>query len=98
MFSKHLHQFINKRQEGFLTIAEQHQYLLRIKFQNLITKSNPKFNYEAKKYVYSKEIVEFMTAEDLKTSDLQKNITKLCKCIHQWNSEAKSNTKVKVHI
>lgn len=31
-------QFINKRQEGFLTIAEQHQYYLRIKFQNLMKK------------------------------------------------------------
>ncbi|CAF3335461.1 unnamed protein product [Rotaria sp. Silwood1] len=33
-----LKQFINKRQEGFLTIAEQHQYYLRVKFQNLMKK------------------------------------------------------------
>ncbi len=31
-------QFITKRQEGFLTIADQHQYFLRIKFQNLMKK------------------------------------------------------------
>jgi hypothetical protein len=33
-----LKQFITKRQEGFLTIADQHQYFLRIKFQNLMKK------------------------------------------------------------
>ncbi len=35
---KYLKQFINKRQDGFLTIADQHQYFLRIKFQNLMKK------------------------------------------------------------
>ncbi|CAF1259296.1 unnamed protein product [Rotaria sordida] len=35
---EYLKQFVNKRQEGFLTIAEQHQYYLRVKFQNLMKK------------------------------------------------------------
>ncbi len=37
-FFKHLDTFVNKRKERFGRIADQHQYLLRHKFKNLMEK------------------------------------------------------------
>lgn len=40
MFSKRLETFVNKRKERFGQIADQHRYLLRHKFRDLMSKHN----------------------------------------------------------
>lgn len=55
-------------------------------FNDAVSAIMPKIRYQISKTDYSREIVNYITSEDLKVSDLQEKINNLCSVIKQWNS------------
>ncbi|CAF3357287.1 unnamed protein product [Rotaria socialis] len=85
---EYLKQFINKRQEGFLTIAEQHQYYLRIKFQNLM--KTYYFDDCDIKIDHKKEQLELIIKKDQRHPALlsggERSISTFCFLLALWQS------------
>ncbi|CAF2313373.1 unnamed protein product [Rotaria sp. Silwood2] len=84
----YLKQFINKRQEGFLTIAEQHQYYLRVKFQNLMKKYH--FDESDIQIDHKKEQLELIIKKHQRDpaslSGGERSISTFCFLLALWQS------------